>query len=258
VGLEIIGLFAASVGASYGWWKLQQRRDRQLRLERPRFDADLEIAVTVAQHEARTRNHAHLWPLHLLHGLLQDEAFTAAIGRLGGDATAMETHVQDQLDRRRDPVDDEAGHEAAHVLGYAHWTAKSHDRPATCIDLWSRLSRAEVAKAACAAGRVDPLALLFLLVHGMPEPTTDLPDRVDVHVVIRNDDYTTKDFVVEILRDVFALAEADAGTRMEQTHDGGRAVVGRFKIAIARDKIAAARARARERSFPLWIGVEDC
>lgn len=258
MGLEIIGLLAASVGASYGWWKLQQLRERRLQLERPRFDADLEVAITVAQHEARTRNHAHLWPLHLIYGLLQDEAFTAAIARAGGDATAMETHVQDELDRHKDPVDDEAGQEAAHALGLAYANARFAERSATCIDLWSRLARTDAAKAAAKAGHFDPIALLFLLVHGMPEQSTDLPDRVDVHVVLRNDDYTTKEFVVEILREQFDLSEADAIARMEETHNGGRAIVGRFKLIIAKDKIAAARARAREAGYPLWIGVEDC
>jgi ATP-dependent Clp protease adaptor protein ClpS len=92
----------------------------------------------------------------------------------------------------------------------------------------------------------------------MPEPSTDLPDRVDVHVVLRNDDYTTKDFVVGILHDVFDLAEPDAVARMEETHNGGRTIVGRLKLAIARDKIASARRRAHDSGFPLWIGVEDC
>jgi len=258
MGLEIIGLLAASVGASYGWWKLQQIRDRRLQLERPRFDADLEVAITVAQHEARTRNHAHLWPLHLIYGLLQDEAFTAAIARCGGDATAMENHVQDELDRHKDPVDDEAGQEAAHALGIAYAHARWAERSATCTDLWSRLARTDAARAAAKAGHVDSIALLFLLVHGMPEQSTDLPDRVDVHVVLRNDDYTTKEFVVDILRDQFGLDEANATTRMEETHNGGRTIIGRFKLALARDKIAAARTRAHEAGYPLWIGVEDC
>jgi ATP-dependent Clp protease adaptor protein ClpS len=194
----------------------------------------------------------------LLYGLLQDETFVAAIGKLEGDATKLEDHVQDELDKHTDAHDEEATNEAARVVGYAFAASRAQGRPATCTDLWSRLARTEVAKAAAAAAGVDPHALLFLLVHGMVEPTTDLPDRTDVHVVLRNDNHTTQEFVVDLLRDGFDLDDDAAQTKMMETHVHGRTVVGRYKLAIARDKVATARRRAREVGFPLWIGVEDC
>jgi ATP-dependent Clp protease adaptor protein ClpS len=76
--------------------------------------------------------------------------------------------------------------------------------------------------------------------------------------VLRNDDYTTRDFVTEILQDVFPLSEADAETRMMQVHTEGRGIVGRFRLDVARGKIDEVRRRARESVFPLWVGVEDC
>lgn len=256
MGIEILGLLAASAGASYGWWKLQRGRERRL-FDIPR-DADLEVVLSVAQHEATTRGHGYLWPLHLLYGLAQDEAFVAAIGRLEGDATAFEDWVQAQLDKHAEPRDEAAMREAGNVVGYALASARAHGRPATCTDLWARIARTETGRAAAAAAKVDATALLFLLAHGMPEPSVDLPDRTDVHVVLRNDDYTTKEFVVAILREVFELPEDEANVRMEQTHNDGRALVGRFKLAPAKDKIAAVRRRARAECFPLWVGVEDC
>ncbi|HEY5920844.1 MAG TPA: ATP-dependent Clp protease adaptor ClpS [Kofleriaceae bacterium] len=256
MGIEILGLLAASAGASYGWWRLQRRRERKL-LDVPR-DPDLEVVLGVAQHEAMSRRHEYLWPLHLVHGLAQDETFVAAITRLEGDATKLESFAQDELDKYAQTQDEHSMTEGAHVVGVAFMLARGHGRSATCTDLWSRLARTETGKAAAAAAGVDPTALLFVLAHGMPEPTTALPDRTDVHVVLRNDDYTTRDFVVAILRDVFDRAPDDAEARMLKTHNEGRTIVGRFKLEVARDKIESARRRARSEGYPLWIGVEDC
>lgn len=256
MGIEILGLLAASAGASYGWWRIQRQRERRL-FDIPR-DPDLEVVLGVAQHEAQQRGHDYLWPLHLLHGLAQHEAFTAAIARLDGDADKLESYVQDELDKRTERFDEHAMTEGARVVGYTLAAARSLGRPATPVDLWARVARTDAGRAAAAAAGVDPTALLFLLAHGMPEPSLDMPDRTDVHVVLRNDDHTTREFVVSILRDVFGFSEHDAETRMMQTHDEGRAIVGRYKLAVAKDKAGTVRRRARDEGFPLWIGLEDC
>ena len=45
-------------------------------------------------------------------------------------------------------------------------------------------------------------------------------------VIIHNDDFTTMDFVVKVLRDIFFMNEQDAETLMMQVHNTGQAVVG--------------------------------
>ena len=45
---------------------------------------------------------------------------------------------------------------------------------------------------------------------------------------------------------------------MLETHTQGKAIVGRYKHAAAHDKVVAARTRAREAGYPLWIALEDC
>lgn len=257
MAIELLGLLAAAAGASYGWWWLQRRGEQQRLLEAPR-DPDFEVALGVAQHEATARGHEYLWPAHLLYGLVQVESFVAAIEKLDGDAAKLEAYVLDALDKYTEPHDEAAMHEGAHVMGYTLASAHSYRRPATCTDLWARLADTELGRAAAEAAKVDATALLFVLAHGMPEPPTDLPDRTDVHVVLRNDDYTTREFVVAVLRDVFELSEQEATERMWKTHDEGVAIIGRYKLAVARDKVATVRRRARDEGFPLWIGVEDC
>jgi ATP-dependent Clp protease adapter protein ClpS len=55
---------------------------------------------------------------------------------------------------------------------------------------------------------------------------------------------------------VFALPPGEATSRMMATHELGRAVIGRYAVPEAREKIAEVRRLARARGFPLWIGVE--
>ena len=78
----------------------------------------------------------------------------------------------------------------------------------------------------------------------------------DVHVVLRNDDYTTRDFVCGLLTGTFGYTEDAAETRMMQVHTEGRGVVKRLSATEARSQIARARELARSHGFPLWIGAE--
>ena len=86
----------------------------------------------------------------------------------------------------------------------------------------------------------------------------ELADRTELHVVLRNDDHTTQEFVTALLHDVFDLDETAATTKMMETHRQGKTIVGRYRLAAAKDKILTARRRARDAGFPLWVGVEDC
>lgn len=253
MAVEVIGLLLASAGASYALRAWQRRREPR-RLEEVLAE-DAAVVVSVATHEAGTRHHPEIWPIHLLYGLLQDEPFVEAIGKLGGDASAIESRVLAELDRRPPHEhDDGARVEALRVLAMAHHAG---ERQMTCKDLWAYLARTTTGQLV-ESPELSRHALLFTFVHGMREPATDMPDRTDVHIVLRNDDYTTRDFVTDILREVFELGEDEAETRMMQVHMEGRGVVGRFKLELARKKVDEVRKRARDRLFPLWIGLEDC
>jgi ATP-dependent Clp protease adaptor protein ClpS len=255
VAIEILSLLVAGAGASYSFWAIQRRRDRGLGLRQleSAFDADASVVFGVARHAVTTRGHTAMWPLHLIYGLLQDETFTAAIKRLDGDPDAVETRVLAALDAHT--RDDPKGQElAGHVLGYSWAVAKHHDRKVTIIDLWGRLALLDEAALLGVPGD----ELHFLLVHRMPAPPPDLEGRTECHVILRNDDFTTQELVMQILRDVFELSETDAYARMMQTHTEGKSIVGRYKIAVARDKIITARSRARAKMMPLWIAPEDC
>ena len=75
-------------------------------------------------------------------------------------------------------------------------------------------------------------------------------------VIIRNDDFTTMDFVVKVLRDIFFMNEQDAETLMMQVHNTGQAVVGIYSYDIAQTKSQKAIKMARENGFPLRLSVK--
>ncbi len=75
-------------------------------------------------------------------------------------------------------------------------------------------------------------------------------------VVIYNDDFTTMEFVVLILKQVFFKSEEDANALMLQVHHSDKAVVGIYTYDIAMSKTRKATNMAREQGFPLRLTVE--
>lgn len=76
-------------------------------------------------------------------------------------------------------------------------------------------------------------------------------------VLIHNDDYTTMDFVVQVLEEVFQHSEPEAVAIMLQVHMQGVGVAGVYTFEIAETKVAKVEAMARAREFPLLCTVEE-
>ena len=75
-------------------------------------------------------------------------------------------------------------------------------------------------------------------------------------VLLHNDDYTTMEFVVAILRHVFEKSESDATAIMLHVHTRGVGVAGVYAFEIAEAKVARVTALAREAQFPLLTTLE--
>lgn len=75
-------------------------------------------------------------------------------------------------------------------------------------------------------------------------------------VILHNDDYTTQDFVVWILKGVFRKDEAEAVRIMLDVHRRGKGVAGIYPFDIAETKVAQARALAEREEFPLMLTLE--
>lgn len=87
-------------------------------------------------------------------------------------------------------------------------------------------------------------------VHRLKEPSR-------YHVVMHNDDFTTMDFVVEILQDIFHKSGAEAEALMMKVHNQGRAVIGTYSYDIASTKVSEATTRARAEGFPFRVTLEE-
>jgi ATP-dependent Clp protease adaptor protein ClpS len=217
---------------------------------RPLFTPDAEVALHVAAHEASVRRQ-DVSSLHVLYGLLQDDTTTQAIATAGGNPDAIEDRVLAALENRAtDAIED-----GQLLIGRAASMARHGDRLASCTDLWAYLGESLAARLIDDA-RLDRAAVLFALFHGGREPEVTLHGSGDVLVVLRNDHYTTQEFVCQVLRDVFALPDVQATAVMLATHTEGRGVIGRFPVETARAKIGEVRALSHAQHFPLWIGVE--
>lgn len=75
-------------------------------------------------------------------------------------------------------------------------------------------------------------------------------------VVFHNDDFTTMEFVTEVLRLVFNKPADEAVTLMMRVHREGEAVVGIYSYDVAMTKASQATAMARQEGFPLNITCE--
>jgi ATP-dependent Clp protease adaptor protein ClpS len=86
--------------------------------------------------------------------------------------------------------------------------------------------------------------------------TEKLREPEEFRVVLLNDDYTTMDFVVEILVAVFQKSGEDANRIMMDVHRKGRGIVAVYPWDIAQTKAGQVHFLARERQFPLRCVVE--
>jgi ATP-dependent Clp protease adaptor protein ClpS len=76
-------------------------------------------------------------------------------------------------------------------------------------------------------------------------------------VVLLNDDYTTRDFVVDILMIVFHKNPVEAKAIMLNVHNKGRGVVGNYTLDIAQTKANQVHSIAKQYDFPLKCLVEE-
>lgn len=86
---------------------------------------------------------------------------------------------------------------------------------------------------------------------------TDINEPHRYKVVIHNDDFTTMEFVVMILMQVFFMNEEKAHILMLQVHHCNKAVVGIYTYDIAMSKVRKATDMARENGYPLRLTVEQ-
>lgn len=99
-----------------------------------------------------------------------------------------------------------------------------------------------------------------LLVQGgtdvLSRPTTKTKPPAFYKVVILNDDFTPRDFVVHILQKFFRKNETDATQLMLEVHNKGAGIAGVFTFEIAETKAVQVNEYSRQNQYPLKCIVE--
>lgn len=75
-------------------------------------------------------------------------------------------------------------------------------------------------------------------------------------VILVNDDYTTMEFVIAILQNVFQKQLEEAHQIMMSIHQNGRGIAGIYVREIAETKVAIVHQLARREEFPLKCIME--
>ncbi|MFB1480078.1 MULTISPECIES: ATP-dependent Clp protease adaptor ClpS [unclassified Corallococcus] len=75
-------------------------------------------------------------------------------------------------------------------------------------------------------------------------------------VLLHNDNYTTREFVVAVLKEIFHKSETDAVQIMMHVHYNGIGVAGVYTYDVAETKLKTVEAAARDNGFPLRLSME--
>ncbi len=76
-------------------------------------------------------------------------------------------------------------------------------------------------------------------------------------VILHNDDYSTMDFVIEVLISIFHKPAADATRIMLDVHEKGKGICGVYTYDIAATRVARVHQLAKKREFPLKCSLEE-
>ncbi len=88
------------------------------------------------------------------------------------------------------------------------------------------------------------------------EGDTDVQEPPQYAVVLLNDDYTTMEFVIEVLIRFFHKSKVEANQIMLRVHKEGRGVAGVYSFEIAETKATQVHDYAQSSGFPLRCAVE--
>jgi ATP-dependent Clp protease adaptor protein ClpS len=89
-----------------------------------------------------------------------------------------------------------------------------------------------------------------------PERAKTKPPRM-YKVVLFNDDYTTMDFVIEVLQRFFEMNRERALQIMLKVHNEGSAVCGLYSRDVAETKVTQVSEFAKQHGHPLRCGMEE-
>ncbi len=91
----------------------------------------------------------------------------------------------------------------------------------------------------------------------LEETTTTVAPPPMYRVILVNDDYTPREFVVYILVAIFQIGRPKAQRIMLGAHQGGKSIVGVYTYDVATTRTDRAKREANEAGYPLQMYVEE-
>ena len=85
----------------------------------------------------------------------------------------------------------------------------------------------------------------------------DIKEPAQYRVLLHNDDYTSMEFVIDILKGIFRMNESKAHRVMMNVHKQGIGICGVYTYDIALTKVEQVHSLARSQGFPLRASLED-
>ena len=231
-----------------------------------RFGPAVERAIVAAVDQAARRRHRVFQTEHLLRGLLDEPEARDILARCGADDADLAALTQD-LDEYLDLVEPAPNAPRPRVdaacntlLTRSAMLAKAAGRALVGVDrVLEQLIAIPDAYAAMllrAAGRdgIDRVDLRLVISHGTREVTREVPAAARLRVFLHNDDYTSMEFVVAVLTELFGLPPKRAQALMLEIHGGPPEAGVEIAELPAKDavrRVALVHDRARSQAFPL-------
>ena len=88
------------------------------------------------------------------------------------------------------------------------------------------------------------------------EDDIEIKEPTMYKVLLLNDDYTTMEFVVMVLEQVFHKNNQEAESIMLSVHNAGKGIAGVYSKEIAETKVAIVHHLARQNEYPLRCEME--
>jgi ATP-dependent Clp protease adaptor protein ClpS len=76
-------------------------------------------------------------------------------------------------------------------------------------------------------------------------------------VLLHNDDYTTMEFVIQVLEGIFNKSPAEAFRIMMLVHTRGFGTCGAYPYEVAETKVGLVHDKAKESGYPLRASMEE-
>lgn len=85
----------------------------------------------------------------------------------------------------------------------------------------------------------------------------ELEEPKKYNVFLLNDDYSTMDFVIDVLVKIFRKSVQESEDIMLSVHNNGKGLCGVYTFEIASTKVSQVKTIARQKGFPLKAVMEE-